>query len=476
MMSREGTLQENELFVIEATPEGARISQKIKENGYDAAILAEADIINAKNQVVNLRYKINGFYKETLYALSLAVKEVLGDFFMNTKEGASGPIVPQLISINLPDGTEVKVPSGRIPLNKFGNDCYIESSYDDEVNVLVINARIRQSGEGDLEKIISTTKRIIKENSIYKAKPLVLEFDEYGCVSDPEFLDLSGIDDNKILYSQSIREGLVPILARIKNTEACIEQDLDLKLGVLMEGPYGTGKTLTAFNLANIAAQYGWTFLYVKECKYFANALTIAENFARNDNGVIVFTEDIDQLLRGERDASSQDVLNTLDGGDNKNLPIISIFTTNHIEVIEPTFLRGKRIGSLISFGMLDDETATQFIQKLVVDKNNKSIMEEGDISRAVNALCGIAPAFASEVIDKAKAFMIHRGDNKITQDDIVSAANSYKAQMEYAVCRKIEVNTIETNVKSLFSEINKDDKRIFDALVKRLELKDYMD
>lgn len=457
-------------------PESSRIMNKIEEKGYDAAILEAADLINAKNQIVSLKYTIKGFYKETLYALSMGVKEVMGEFFMNSKDGASGPIVPQLISINLPDGTEVKVPSGRIPLNKFGNDCFIDSGYDDEDNVLVVNARIRQSGEEDLEKIIAATNRIIKESSIYLGKSLVMDFDEYGCIMDPEFLDLSSLDSNKILYSKNINDGLVPILARIKNTKACIEQDLDLKLGVLMEGPYGTGKTLTAFNLANIASQHGWTFLYVKECKFFSNALTIAETFARNGNGVIVFTEDIDQLLRGERGEDAQAVLNTLDGGDNKNLPIISIFTTNHIEVIEPTFLRGKRIGSLISFGVLDEETATQFIQKLVVDKNNKSLMEKGDISLAVKALCGIAPAFASEVIDKAKAFMINRNDTKITQDDIVSAANSYKAQMEYAVCKKIEINTIEKNVKSIFSELGKEDKRIFDALVKRFNLNDYMD
>ena len=59
-----------------------------------------------------------------------------------------------------------------------------------------------------------------------------------------------------------------------------------------------------------------------------------------------------------------QDILNTLDGGDTKQMNVISLFTTNHIELIEPTFLRGKRIGSIISLGFLDAKTAKKFVLK----------------------------------------------------------------------------------------------------------------
>lgn len=435
--------------------ETSKLSKKIKENGYDKAILEAADKIHAKNQVVSLDYIVKGFYKETLYALSLAVTEVMGDFFLSTKKGSSGDIAPRLISINLPNGEEVKVPLGKIPLIEYGSDCFIEAFYDEEENELNITSKIRQSGEGIIKQIVDATKRLVQEQSIYKGRALTLDFNESGEIYDPEFLDLSSVNPDKILYSKKILDGLVPILARIKHKDACIEQNLDLKLGVLMEGPYGTGKTLTAFNIANIAVKHNWTFFYVKNCKYIAQTLKIAENYARNGDGVVIFTEDIDQILKGERGQTIQDVVNTLDGGENKNLPIISIFTTNHIEVIEPTFLRGKRIGSLISFEMLDQDTATQFIEKLVVDKNDKSLMVDGDISLAVEALCGIAPAFASEIIDKAKAFMIERGDGKITQEDIVISANSYKAQMEYAICKKIEENTIESSLRTIFKELS---------------------
>ena len=41
---------------------------------------------------------------------------------------------------------------------------------------------------------------------------------------------------------------------------------------------------------------------------------------------VIIFLEDLDQIARGNRDSAMQDILNTLDGGDTKNMNVISIY------------------------------------------------------------------------------------------------------------------------------------------------------
>ena len=60
-----------------------------------------------------------------------------------------------------------------------------------------------------------------------------------------------------------------------------------------------------------------------------------------------------------------------------KNMNVISIFTTNHIELIEPTFLRGKRIGSVISLGFLDKKTAKEYIT-ITFSKDNYEIAPEG--------------------------------------------------------------------------------------------------
>lgn len=410
-----------------------------KEKGFEYALKFMNDKIHATKQLVEIHYELKCFQHEGAYAISKAVEKVLGVFNQTSTGGMSGDKIPELISVSLPNGEEVKVPWGRIQLPGFDDECYIDLDYDYEDTTITVHARIRKKFEPDIRKVIDMTNEILAKEALYLAQAIELDFDEDDYANEPSFMDLSTIDENKILFSKDILDGLIPILARIKETEKCRKEGLDIKLGVLMEGIYGTGKTLTAFWLGKIAREFGWTFIYVKECKHSAKALKIAENYARNGNGVILFTEDIDQVLRGERGERIQEIVNTLDGGDTKNLPIISIFTTNHIEVIEPTFLRGKRIGSLINFGVLDEETAKQFIDKLVVDKEGKSLMVEGDHTAAINSLCGIVPAFASEVIDKAKAYMIHRQGNQISNEDIVSAADSYKKQIQFAECRAIK-------------------------------------
>lgn len=415
------------------------LTDVIKEKGYNEGIKYMNDKINAGEQLVEIKYNVKTFQHEGALAIAKAVEKTMGYFDMSTTTGMSGDNIPELISIILPNGDEVKAPWGRITLPGFDDDCYIELDYDFDDNEMTVYARIRKKFEDKIKGVIDATKEILANNSLYLGQAIELEFDYNGDADEPTFMNLSNIDEDKILFSKEIKDGLVPILSRIKETEKCVNLGLDIKLGVLMEGIYGTGKTLVAFWLGKIAREFGWTFIYLKHCKNAAKALKISENYARNGNGVILFTEDIDQVIRGERGEEIQDIVNTLDGGDTKNLPIISIFTTNHIEVIEPTFLRGKRIGSLISFGVLDMDTAQQFIDKLVVDKKGKSLMAEKDTTKAVEALCGIVPAFASEVIDKAKAYMIHRNDKKITNEDIVIAANSYKKQIKFAECRAID-------------------------------------
>ena len=51
----------------------------------------------------------------------------------------------------------------------------------------------------------------------------------------------------------------------------------------------------------------------------------MAKTLDRNGNGIIVFTEDIDQVTSGNRDSALQDILNTLDGGDTKDMNVIAL-------------------------------------------------------------------------------------------------------------------------------------------------------
>ena len=431
------------------------LQEAIAKYGVKEGIKYINDKVNAQDTVVKVRYKLKCFQLEGAYAIHQAVEKVIGFVDLTVTEGASGDTPPQLLDVRLPNGTSIKVPWGVVALPGTSNE-KLSMSYDDYSIAITITGDIKKSTQPMVDKIIEETKDILAKSSIYKGQAFNLEFeDDDDYVLEPTFIDLSNIDEKKVLLPKEAKDGLVPILARIKDTDKCIEQGLDLKYGALMEGPYGTGKTLTAFLIAKIAIAHGWTFIYLKDCKCMAKTLKIAENYCKTTRGVVIFTEDIDQALRGSRDSAMQGILNTLDGGDTKGLPIISVFTTNHIEMIEPTFMRGKRIGGLISLGALDKDTATQFITNLVVDGKGESLMEDENCDSAADALTGIVPAFASEVIDKSKAYMISRGSNKISCEDIIKAADSYKKQMKFAEMKVVdeEEAKLENALKMVLSK-----------------------
>lgn len=147
-------------------------------------------------------------------------------------------------------------------------------------------------------------------------------------------------------------------------------------------------------------------------------------------HGAMIFCEDIDQVTRGNRDAAMQDILNTLDGGDTKNMNVISLFTTNHIELIEPTFLRGKRIGSIIFMGALDAETAEEFIKESFKDTGCTIGGDFKDVCKYIEE-CNIVPAFMAEIVEKIKAMMILDDSTVVNPEEIRFAVDSYKKQVE---------------------------------------------
>jgi transitional endoplasmic reticulum ATPase len=181
-----------------------------------------------------------------------------------------------------------------------------------------------------------------------------------------------------------------------------------------------------------MAVTKGWVFIYLKNPTQLAESIRMARTIDRSGHGCIIFTEDIDQVTRGNRDAAMQDILNTLDGGDTKDMNVISLFTTNHIELIEPTFLCGKRIGTIISMGDLDAKTAELFIRKSFSDS---SYIINDDLTEFCQfiAQSHIAPAFMAEIIEKVKAIMVLDDQTEVKASDLRNSVESYLDQVKLA-------------------------------------------
>lgn len=385
--------------------------------------------IKQSTRMSTFNYKIHCFKDDGVYQLNRAIEAVYGSVnFKKDESPSGGSDVMQTIDIQLATGERIKTLYGQIALPEAGEDAHIDISYDNASDILHVKGKCEFRFSSMIDEIVKMTEKLLKTDSIYKNQAIELSEDFI-----PRIMDLSSYDSEFVVLSDQAKYELQPLMSRVLHPEECIKKGIPLKTGVLLDGAYGTGKTLQAFKIASQAIKKNWCFIYIKEPSYLARTLRLAKTLDHNGNGVILFLEDLDQIARGNRDAAMQDILNTLDGGDTKNMNVISIFTTNHIELIEPTFLRGKRIGSIISLGFLDRKTAKEYIT-ITFTKDNYEIDPEG-----MDEVCilieesSIAPAFMAEICESVKSHMIFSDEPVVRAKYIENAVKSYLRQVNIA-------------------------------------------
>ena len=421
--------------------------------------------IDQSKKMARFNYKIPCFKNDGIYQLNQAISEVFGSVVSKEDNSPSGDSNVSTVDITLADGTRVKAPYGDICLPSLGEDSIISIDYNTSTHTLLVTGRCQFRFSSMIDDVIEATKRNISTNSIYKGQAL-----EITDINEPTILDLSGAEKQLMILSDKLKYDLRPIRARLLNPDKCIEKGIPLKFGVLMSGPYGTGKSLLAFKLAKEALDNGWMFFYLKDPKLLAEALRMAKIIDKSGHGAVIFTEDIDQVTRGDRDAAMQDILNTLDGGDTKDMNVIAMFTTNHIELIEPTFLRGKRIGTIISMGPLDAKTAEEFIREsfkigcYTISDDLTEVCQLIEQSK-------IVPAFMAEIIEKVKSAMVLDDQCEVKAEYIKYSVESYLEQVKLSQTKDMSITPERRFVES-FREIfnSKEDKEFQNAFIRMME------
>ena len=393
--------------------------------------------IEKSEQDVSLNYNIKCWKTDGAYQFNQAVEEIFGSVKAMKDTGPSGSGNVNTLDVVLANGLRTKVPFGKISLPDLGEGAYIELNYDKNRSLLIITGCCKSKYQSMVDDIVERTKQLIATNSIYKNQALEIT----SAKEEPKRLNLDSIDSQLMVLSKQTEFDLQPLRSRILYPEKCIEKGIPLKYGCLLEGKFGTGKTLLAFKTAKEAVNNNWTFIYLKEPTLLAETLRMVKIIDRSCNGVIVFVEDIDQVTRGERDNALQDILNTLDGGDTKDMNVITLFTTNHIELIEPTFLRGKRIGSVITMDCLDKETALRFIQESFKESEGYRL---GELSSSLDLIeeMEIAPAFMAEIVESIKSKLIFSEDNTVTDEILKGAVKAYDRQVNLSRKKDMSITT----------------------------------
>lgn len=146
---------------------------------------------------------------------------------------------------------------------------------------------------------------------------------------------------------------------------------LSAKRGILLEGPPGTGKTLLCRALCHeVEATFIWQT--ARHAQGDADVFALVWDLARHLAPVVILLEDID-LYGSSREISGHgnvlgELMNQMDGAE-ANDGILSIATTNHLDVVENALRnRPGRFDRVIHLGELQDKDRTALVARYLVE------------------------------------------------------------------------------------------------------------
>ena len=191
--------------------------------------------ITKSTKMSSFNYSLLCFRDDGVYQLNRAIEEVYGVSSGKTEKTISGGESElQTIDVQLADGTRVKVPYGTIAIPEAGDGACIKIQYHNDKNLLLITGSCEFRFSQMIDEIIERTRELLTTNSIYKNQ--AIELDENFI---PKILDLSASDKEFMVLSDATEYSLIPLDARIKYPQKCVEKGISLKYGALLEGAYG---------------------------------------------------------------------------------------------------------------------------------------------------------------------------------------------------------------------------------------------
>lgn len=323
---------------------------------------------------------------------------------------------PTLVSIKTgPRPKDVlQMPMGEFSVPNITNPIHAQPHTQHGVPGFRVSGRAKKAEQAFLIQLCNLARDILRRESIYRGHAVRLRVDDKGEIKfgmEPEFIDLSRVSENDLIFNHDTQRLIdTNLFTPMRQTSRCRTHGIPLKRGVLMEGPYGCGKSLTSKVAAKIAAENDWTFIALDRVQGLRHAI----EFARLYQPAVIFGEDIDRI--GDRKEDSvNDLVNLMDGILTKDVEIIIVLTTNHIERIDRSLLRPGRFDAVIRIDAPDQEA----VQKLIRYYGGELIAEDADLSAAAEVLKGNIPATVREVVERSKLGMILDGKHTIDPDNL---------------------------------------------------------
>lgn len=397
--------------------------------GIDMLVEAQKD----QESEIRVHEVVNVHPFDGAYCFMQAIRELYGWATTKPTPGFFGPNPPTYKTIDSDWNKKVEIIWGAFSLPDISGQ--LQTGYDIEQDTVrfCIQGTVRKKSMPAVARLVALTREWARLHSIYKGKAIILPIDrdgDYQPMEAPKFFH-SDVEVEDLIFSDDVQEQIdTHILTPIRYSEACRANNIPLSRGILLEGPYGTGKTLTAAAAARVCVENGWTFILLGNARELEHAVKYAMQYSP----AFIFAEDIDRCVGGQRSEAMDRILNTVDGILKKTgVEIITALTTNNVEGIHPAMLRPGRLDAVISLRKPDAAAAMRLLRKYggaMLDPNS-------DLTEAGKACEDKIPAVIREIIERSKMHAINRlqgakkVDGSVTGEDIVRSANSMDAHLK---------------------------------------------
>lgn len=400
----------------------------------------------------NYDYKRN--VAEGVVAFLRVVKKEYG--FVSTKKPGLFQAPPTYIAIETAPGVKESVPWGNLEMP--GIEGTLSPGYSKVRGQIVfsIQGNIKGKSRKEAMRLCKLIEEELLASSIYKGQAIMTNFpaiDEVDSLdtSFPEFFAFKNYAETDLILAKDIEEQVdANLFTPIKKTQRCRDEGISLKRSVLLPGPFGTGKTLAALVTANLCRESAepWTFIYLTD----VTRLDQAYEFAKQYQPCVIFAEDVDKAVGGERDLDMDKILNKVDGIDTKGLEIIMVLTTNSKpEDLEQAMLRPGRLDAVIPIMPPDAEAAVRLIRHYA----GRKLAADQDLTEVGQLLAGAIPAFIEEVVKRSNLAALRRNEEVIhlTADDLRVTAQGMQAHLKLLEPREEDERSDEERAAQIVAD-----------------------
>jgi transitional endoplasmic reticulum ATPase len=360
------------------------------------------------------------------YDGAAAFQSALKKIFGNTGVGKSrwtffGEIRPKMITVDAGVGTTMQVPWGEVTYSPLEATFQLGSTRDNEYgSIFRLSVTAPKKYAKHVQAVFDVIEAELRENSIYKGKAI-------DGADTPRFVDTTKVDPAKVVYSEDTLLQLdANLWSVLKYTAQLRALGQSINRKVLIEGPYGTGKSLAGVLTAQHAISHGFTFIMCRAGDDLAQALNTAKLYAP----AVVWFEDIDVVAADGTAKDISKLLDSLDSIGTKGLDVVSAFTTNHVEKIQKGVMRPGRIDAVIHIGKLDASGVRRLVESVIPGNT----LEDVDWDQVAAAYDEFLPAFVSEAATRAVRYSLARHGGQagtLVTEDLVAAGVSLRPQLD---------------------------------------------